>query len=352
MNNIINKIIIFFSLLMISFSNLKDIHIILPIVITVSVTCFLEYFNNKYLNYIIFITYCILCLFYSQFSYFIPLIAYDLLLSKFQYIGFLGFIVLLNNISYCGYMNVLILTSIFIAEYILKLRSTKADTLKSEYVFQRDSLKEKSINLETKLSELQYRQDEEISIAKLNERNRIAREIHDNVGHLLSSSIIQIGAIIATTTDENTKESLKVVKETLNNGMNSIRNSVHDLRDDSIDLYEQLKKIKDNFKFCQINLDYDVNINLEVKLKYAIINIVKEALSNVIKHSNANNVEIKLYEHPKIIQLIIYDNGNNVTEINSNGMGIEGIKQRVEILNGIVNFNNNDGFRIFVCFNL
>ena len=352
MNNIINKIIIFLSLILVSMYSLKGDLLIFSITITISISCLLEYFNNNHLNYIAFILYCISCLLCPEFSYFTPLIAYDLLLSELNYLSLCGFIVLLKNVNYLGYKSLILLFLIYFIAYILKDRSIKSEKVKSDYIFQRDILKEKSINLENKLSELRYRQDEEISIATLNERNRIAREIHDNVGHLLSSSILQIGAIMAITTDDNVKDNLELVSKTLNDGMNSIRLSVHNLRDDSMDLYQQLNKIVSEFTFCNVEFQYEINYNLDIQLKYAIISIVKEALSNVIKHSNANNVKIKLYEHPKIIQLIIFDNGTNKVNLNTNGMGLEGIKQRVENLDGIVSFHTNEGFKIFICFNL
>ncbi|SHK45413.1 Signal transduction histidine kinase [Hathewaya proteolytica DSM 3090] len=352
MNNIINKVIILLSLVLIAFTKMDGISAIIPITVSIAISCFLEYFNKKYLNVIVFCVYCVLCFFYPQFTYFMPLIAYDMMMQENQYVVMLGIIVLVKNVDFCGYSTIIIMPTIIIIGCVLKANASKAERLRREFVSQRDSLKEKSMNLETKLSELRYRQDQEISMATLNERNRIAREIHDNVGHLLSSSIIQIGAIMTTTTDENAKKNLAMVNETLNDGMDSIRRSVHDLRDDSIDLYQQLKKISDDFDFCYIEMDYQVSSNINIQLKYAIINIVKEALNNVMKHSNATKVELKLYEHPKILQLIIYDNGTLKKNINTEGMGIESIKQRVESLKGVVNIQNQNGFRIFASFNL
>lgn len=350
MNNIVNKGVVFFMLMFMALEKLGATDVILVITVAVALSCFMEYFSNANINCIAFLAYSLLCFKYPQLSYFMPLLAYDLLLNEIQYIVIIGIVVLIRNLGYYGYGTIIILGVVTVAQYILKLNSFKWQKLKQDFVVQRDNLKETSIKLSNKLSELRYRQDEEITIATLNERNRIAREIHDNVGHLLSSSIIQIGAIMSVTKDDDTKKSLKVVSETLNDGMNSIRCSVHDLMDDSIDLYQQVKKIKNDFNFCNIDLDYEVNNSLDVQLKYGIISIVKEALSNVIKHTNASNVYIKIYEHPKLLQLIIYDNGNLNNKISYNGIGLEGIKRRVEELKGTVNFKTDRGFKIFICF--
>jgi signal transduction histidine kinase len=234
---------------------------------------------------------------------------------------------------------------------LLKHKAEQLSFTQISYINQRDNLTAKSIILENKIVELSEKQNDEINIATLNERNRIAREIHDNVGHLLSSSILQITAVIATTKDENAKQGLELVRSTLNNGMDSIRESVHNLRDNSIDLFVQLKSIVDSFTFCNAVLNYELSSNLNIKAKYAIISIVKEALSNVIKHSNATELSVSIYEHPKLIQFIILDNGTLNNEISNYGMGIESIKQRVSSLNGVLNIDNSSGFRIFISFN-
>ncbi len=62
-------------------------------------------------------------------------------------------------------------------------------------------------------------------------------------------------------------------------------------------------------------------------------------------------MSISLYEHPKLFQLIIYDNGKKKSELeNFKGMGLESIKQRVASLNGNININQAKGFKIFISF--
>lgn len=71
-------------------------------------------------------------------------------------------------------------------------------------------------------------------LATLNERNRIAREIHDNVGHLLSRSLLQVGALQVVNRDETVRQGLDTMRDTLSGAMDSIRRSVHDLHDESV----------------------------------------------------------------------------------------------------------------------
>lgn len=348
MTNLLNKLTLLVILMMLTIYNFTIQISLLPIIIVIAVCGFLEYFDDDNFNLYAFILYIVVCFIYPIFIYLLPLMFYDIIYSKNQKFILLCLLPIIYNSSSISIYNITILAISSFMGLLLKYKTSQLNYTHDAYINQRDSLTEKSITLENKIIELSEKQNNEINLATLNERNRIAREIHDNVGHLLSSSILQIAAIIATTKDENIKHSLELVKSTLNNGMDSIRDSVHNLRDNSIDLYVQLKTLVDSFSFCKAILNYELNSNLNIKTKYAIISIVKEALSNVIKHSNASEVSVSLYEHPKLIQLIILDNGTTINEISGNGMGIEGIRQRVSNLNGILNINNSNGFRIFI----
>lgn len=91
--------------------------------------------------------------------------------------------------------------------------------------------------------------------------------------------------------------------------MNSIRSSVHDLHDDAIDLEDAIKGLVKDFTFCPVNLTYDMSRQIPREVKYSLISITKEGLSNVMRHSNADSVDILLREHPALYQLCIEDNG-------------------------------------------
>ena len=94
----------------------------------------------------------------------------------------------------------------------------------------RDTDTELKLVMEQRNRELLEKQDNEIYLATLRERNRIAREIHDNVGHMLSRSILQVGALATICKEETIRQQLAGINDTLNQAMNSIRESVHDAR--------------------------------------------------------------------------------------------------------------------------
>lgn len=350
MKTILNKIIIFLALSVLTFMNVSFLQSIFTILIVFALSGFIEYFENNKFNIVICVSYTVLSCFFPQFIFMFPIIFYDFLISKYSFMPILSLIPIIIHIDNFEIKLVFILMVITFIGIILKYQSVKEDNLIKKYISQRDDFTEVSIQLNKTIRELRNRQDIEVNVATLNERNRIAREIHDNVGHLLTSSIIQIGAIIATTKEKHIKENLNTVKETLDEGMNSIRNSIHNLHDDSIDLQAQLDLIIENFTFCNISLTYNLQTNIQTSIKYAIISIIKEALANVIKHSNATSVLINLSEHPKIIQLIITDNGTKKSKTVHYGIGLDSIRQRVSTLKGIANFDDSKGFKIFISF--
>jgi signal transduction histidine kinase len=229
----------------------------------------------------------------------------------------------------------------------MKHRSFLLEKTKSKYNALRDTTKEFSLQLENKNKELMEKQDYEINLATLNERNRIARDIHDSVGHILSNAILQTGALMATCRDEVMKERLTVLKDTLSSGMDSVRSSVHDLYEESIDLYTETKRLCDGFDFCEIALDYDMDSNPDKKVKYTMLSVVREALSNIIRHSDATQVRITLREHPALYQLIVRDNGTKKAP-DGDGIGLKNIAQRVESVGGLVNIGYDKGFTVFV----
>lgn len=191
------------------------------------------------------------------------------------------------------------------------------------------------------------KQDAEVREATLRERNRIAREIHDNVGHSLSRALLMVGAINAVNRDENLKEPIDNLKETLSEAMTNIRTSVHDLYDESIDLERSLTALVEGFTFCPVRLDVEVGDHMGKNTKYCILSIVKEALSNTANHSNATHVNVTVRSHEKIYQLLIEDNGTKSFHGDGTGIGIDNMRDRVTALKGTIYCSNDNGFRIF-----
>lgn len=348
MIHIINKIIIFLCCTSIYLIDLPHGLWILPIILALTFSSLNSYIEKSTFHVFNFTIYCIICIFWSNFLLFLPLVLYDVILHKIQLTYIITFIPLIYSIEYLPNKTIIIIMTFVAFTTLLKLRTISTCKLKEEFIIFRDMSSENSILLEEKNATLLANQDYEIHVATLTERNRIAREIHDNLGHILSRCLLQIGALIAINKESNIKESLLAVKETLTLGMDSIRKSIHDLHDESIDLYDQICKLTKEFSFCPIKLSYDIIENPVKKLKYSFISIVKETLSNIIKHSNATEVSIILKEHPGFYQLIIQDNGIVRNFHPDKGIGLNNIQDRVAAFNGNININIDNGFKIFI----
>lgn len=348
MNKLIDKMIIFIFCMSLYIPNVNNVYMIVPILVAVTFSATLSYLEDERVTLITFVLYLIICFYEPEFLFFIPLICYDVSIFKIRWVWSISLIPLIFNINHNVSISSILIALFILVSYIIKYRTNSFQTIKNANFKLRDNTKEISMHLENKNKELMEKQDYEINLATLHERNRIARDIHDNVGHMLSSSILQIGALLAISKDEKTKESINLIKDTLSNAMDSIRNSVHDLHDESIDLHTELQTLINNFKFCPVDFDYDIESNFETSLKYCFIAVTKEALSNIINHSNATKVSIIMCEHPALYQLVIHDNGSLSGFYSKNGIGLINIRDRVTAVHGNIDISTSNGFRIFI----
>jgi signal transduction histidine kinase len=348
MKKLVDKLVIFIISFVIYIPNADFVYMIVPILIVIIISALLSYIEDWRITLAIFSAYLIACFFVPPFLFFIPLICYDVIFLKGKELWILAFLPLITNIAHTD-LNTQWLIVVFIPTvYILKHRTISLEKLEKNFYTLHDNAKEISIQLEKRNKELLEKQDYEIHLATVTERNRIARDIHDNVGHLLSRSILQIGALLSINKDEETKGSLRLIKDTLSEAMDSIRKSVHNLHEESIDLQTEIQKLISSFNFCSIRFNYDMETNLEKNIKYCFIAVTKEALSNIIKHSNATEAFITICEHPALFQLVIQDNGSKASCKSENGIGIKNITDRVDAIGGNVNINTERGFRIFI----
>ncbi|HBD42009.1 MAG TPA: histidine kinase, partial [Lachnospiraceae bacterium] len=109
-----------------------------------------------------------------------------------------------------------------------------------------------------------------------------------------------------------------------------------------------LWEIFDGVNTTKISLEYDVEGTLPNPIKYAFIAIVKEAVNNIQKHSNAKNASIRVCMHPGFYLLSIADNGTKISTTDSRGIGLSNMEERVRALNGVIRFDTENGFKITI----
>lgn len=350
MEKLFDKLIVFLCCTIFLISHDLSLYTVLPIIAVICLSSLMTYFDKTALNIISYICYVGMCMLSANFICFLPVMCYDLVSETYRYVIYLGIFAIIHALQFYPPFTILILLLLAVLSYLLKKRTLALTQAKQDYFTLRDEMMEKADKLRIQNRDLLDKQDYEISNATLNERNRIAREIHDTVGHLLSSSILQIGALLAICKDDAMKEHLTNIKDTLSTGMDSIRSSIHNLHEDSLDLQDKLSELIQNFTFCKTAFSYHVNHDFPMKAKYSILFIVKEALSNVIKHSNATLVTITISELPGLYQIIIHDNGTTAqsSSRDSSGMGVQSMAERVNALGGNFYTDSREGFKIFI----
>ncbi|SHK59614.1 sensor histidine kinase [Hespellia stercorisuis] len=299
-------------------------------------------------NLVTTLLYGIALFFLPRLCLFTPLIAYDAMAIG-NYPALLLYLIGITAfcISDIPILWIFLIFGLFLACYLARqtLSYTELHTLLKKT---RDDSTELNLLLSEKNQALLDNQDYEIYTATLRERNRIAREIHDNVGHMLSRSILMVGALKAINREQALDAPLESLDGTLNTAMDNIRTSVHDLHDESVNLREVIEGLTGGFSFCPVTLEYDISFDVPRDVKYCFITIVKEGLSNIAKHSNASHAYLTLREHPGFFQLVLSDNGTVSMNDSDSGLGLINMRDRVSTLKGTLEISREKGFKIFI----
>ena len=241
----------------------------------------------------------------------------------------------------------------------LAAKSVRLNYFRKQVRKLRDDDEEQREKLNRQNEELLSARDSEVVTAQLQERNRIAREIHDNVGHTLSRALLQVGALLAIHKEEPVHTELSGVRETLDSAMTSIRSSVHDLHDSSVNLettvQQMLEPLKEDF---HVSVEIDVSEDMPRDIKYSLIGILREGVSNIMRHSLNDTVLLQIMEHPGFYQMILHDYLSEGGEKRMSpvtgrkdgtpGIGLSNIESRVRKMGGTLQIQEEEGFRLFI----
>lgn len=179
--------------------------------------------------------------------------------------------------------------------------------------------------------------------ATLQERNRIAREIHDSLGHALTAQSIQLenALLFCHSNPDKTQAFLSEAKQLAAMALKEIRQSISTLRSDPLQgktLESALAILLENFcKMTNITPDCTICLTHPVmaEVKIVIYRIVQETLTNISKHSDATQVILQLQTTPEYLHLLIEDNGKGFNpEQNTTGFGLQGMRERTVALRG------------------
>lgn len=192
-------------------------------------------------------------------------------------------------------------------------------------------------------------QVEELAVTR--ERNRLAREIHDGLGHYLTSIFMQVQAARATLNIDPVKSAdlLEKAQSLSQKALTDVRNSVSTLRSpllENIALPVALEQLIEQSQFNGIHVEFNVLGEvrpISARGTWTIYRTLQEGINNTVKYSMANQLEIILdYRDLEMVSLIINDDGVGTNNLNG-GFGIIGIKERVKLLEGHCKFTSSEG---------
>lgn len=203
---------------------------------------------------------------------------------------------------------------------------------------------------------------EELTIVR--ERTRVAREIHDTLGHYLTILTIQLETISKLQERDPARAALEVAeaRRVAAQSMQEVRNAVAALRPTSIatlNLTEALtqlgKEFERNAEGTELTLDLDTQLTaLSPDIHVALYRVAQETLTNVRKHAHATKVLIRLRYEEDLLELVILDNGRGSSIDNADqpcgGFGLIGLRERIELLGGYIMYGpaQPSGYRVTI----
>ena len=185
-------------------------------------------------------------------------------------------------------------------------------------------------------------------LAAIAERERIARDLHDILGHSLSS--IALKAELANKLNQGERydqanNEIAQVAELARQLLSDVRNAVSDLK--QLNLVSQLAQLKQRLVEQEFNVTFNVVLNtLPAKVEGLAGLIIKEAVTNLLRHSSTKNSEINIEQTAQQLLITVIDHAPCSTL--SAGNGLNGIKERAEQLNGSASFTCGERFTLNV----
>ena len=202
-------------------------------------------------------------------------------------------------------------------------------------------------------------------MTEMRERNRLAREIHDTLGHTLTAIIMcaDAGLTLFDVAPEESKKRIQIVAQSARNGLTDVRRSIKALRADALEqasLEQALEGLVENFRLTtSAQIAYSLEAE-ELKLgtdeEDALYRVVQESMTNAVRHGKADRIEIRITRTGNQVTVRIRDNGTGCGELEE-GFGLRHMRERLEMLGGTLEYGNLEkdaadgytGFFIPVC---
>jgi len=196
-------------------------------------------------------------------------------------------------------------------------------------------------------SVLRLKQEELERLAQLAERERIARDLHDSVGHSLSLIAVKLHLAEKLISDrpDDARSEIQQLREVVRSSLREVRDLVHDYS------HQGFQNVIENGRLglqaAGIEPDFDFEqVDLASETDQALGFVVREALTNVIRHSEATHCRLRLQRQAGRVVLRVEDDG--VGELDRTGFGVRSIHERIAALGGQVEFTRGQGLKLKV----
>ena len=238
---------------------------------------------------------------------------------------------------------------------LLALRTTEEETTRARLHAMRDDLREKVLALQDANARLLRAQDHELRAAALSERTRIAREIHDGVGHVLTRLLLRVKALQVTHRDEpGVVADLATLDSDLDEALDSMRRSVHALSEEGEELATSLNLLGSRCGIAKVEVDCSTQTEPPPAVARCVVAVVREALTNAARHGRAASARVAVTDYPAFWQVTVDNDGivppedEPLLDGDKNaGLGLRSMTERVEALGGRVRITPRPRFTVF-----
>lgn len=207
------------------------------------------------------------------------------------------------------------------------------------------------------LDDLSRTRASQILHAQEQERKRIARELHDETGQVLTSLLISLALLEEATSGEEARGRIAETRALAHQILRAVRNLSIDLRPSALDdlgLLPALRwYVKEYQQRCGVEAEFGASgckERMPPEIETAIYRIVQESLTNTAKHAHARKVWISVREEGALVHVTVRDDGQGFdvqavlkTPWQDRGLGLGGIMERASLLNGAVQFSAQPG---------
>ena len=187
-------------------------------------------------------------------------------------------------------------------------------------------------------------------MTQMRERNRLAREIHDTLGHTLTGIIMgaDAGLALFDVAPEESKKRIQVLAQSARDGLTDVRRSIKALRPDALEhstLAQALEGLVENFRLTtSARIDYfqeAEELKLDADEEDALYRVVQEGLTNAVRHGHSDRIEIRITRDEDVLTVRIRDNGTGCGKLEE-GFGLRHMRERLEMLGGTLIYGNLD----------